>query len=110
MKNYVKPGEVMSLTAPYAVTSGAGLLVGSIFGVATMDAANGAAVEAQVVGVFDINKLGTDVVAQGAPLYWDDTNKRLTVTSTSNTLVGVAEAAAGNGVTEVRTRLNGSFS
>ena len=39
MKNSVQPGNTMTLTAPYAVTSGDGLLVGSIFGIASGDAA-----------------------------------------------------------------------
>ena len=30
--NYIQPVDVISLTAPYAVASGAGLLVGSLFG------------------------------------------------------------------------------
>ena len=37
MKNYVQPGNTITLTAPYAVTSGDGFLVGSIFGVAAGD-------------------------------------------------------------------------
>ena len=31
MKTYVQPGNTITLTAPYAVVSGDGLLVGSIF-------------------------------------------------------------------------------
>ena len=34
MKNYVQPGNTITLTAPYTVASGDGLLVGSIFGIA----------------------------------------------------------------------------
>jgi predicted RecA/RadA family phage recombinase len=34
MKNFVQPGNTITLTAPYAVASGDGLLVGYIFGVA----------------------------------------------------------------------------
>ena len=41
MKNYVQPGNTITLTAPYAVSSGDGLLVGAIFGVATGSAGNG---------------------------------------------------------------------
>ena len=41
MKNYVQPGNTITLTAPYAVASGDGLLVGSIFGVASGTAALG---------------------------------------------------------------------
>ena len=33
MKNYVQPGNTITLTAPYAVASGDGLLVGAIFGI-----------------------------------------------------------------------------
>ena len=36
MKNYIQPGKTISLAAPYAVTSGDGLLVGAIFGIAVM--------------------------------------------------------------------------
>jgi len=39
MKNFVQPGKTITLTAPYAVTSGDGLLVGSVFGVAAGTAA-----------------------------------------------------------------------
>ena len=45
MKNFVQPGNTITLTAPYAVTSGDGLLVGAIFGVAAGTAAIGEAVD-----------------------------------------------------------------
>ena len=41
MKNYFQPGHTITLTAPAAVTSGGGLLVGAIFGIAAHDAASG---------------------------------------------------------------------
>lgn len=34
MRNYIQPGNTITLMAPYDVTSGGGLLVGAIFGVA----------------------------------------------------------------------------
>ncbi len=111
MKNYVQPGATLTLTAPYAVTSGDGLLVGSIFGVAAADAANGATVEAALTGVFDLTKIGSQAWTVGAKIYWDDTNKRCTTVATDNTLIGVAvEAVAGGaGDTIGRMRLNGNF-
>ena len=45
MKNFVMEGRTITLPAPYAVTSGQGLQVGSIFGVASADAAISADVE-----------------------------------------------------------------
>ena len=111
MKNYVQPGATLTLTAPYAVTSGDGLLVGSIFGVAAGDAASGATVETALTGVFDLTKIGSQAWTVGAKIYWDDTNKRCTTVATDNTLIGVAvEAVAGGaGDTIGRVRLNGSF-
>lgn len=106
--NYIQPGDVISLTAPYAVASGAGLLVGSLFGVALSAAANGASVQAQRVGVRTLPKLQADDVTAGAKLYWDNTNKRLTLTSSGNTLVGAATAAAGTSATTVSALLDGA--
>ena len=53
MKNFVYSGNVITLTAPYAVASGDGLRVGAIFGVAAGDAESGAMVETALAGVFD---------------------------------------------------------
>lgn len=111
MKNYVQPGNTLTLTAPYAVTSGDGLLVGSIFGVAAGDAASGATFEAALTGVFDLTKIGSQAWTVGAKVYWDNTNKRCTTVATDNTLIGVAvEAVAGGaGDTIGRVRLNAAF-
>lgn len=110
-KNFIQPGDTITLTAPYAVASGDGLLVGSIFGIATGTAALGESVEAALVGVFDIAKVGSQAWTVGAKVYWDNTNKRTTTVATDNTLIGAAtEAAAGGaGDTVGRVRLNASF-
>ena len=111
MKNYIQPGHTITLTAPAAVTSGAGMLVGAIFGIAAHDAASGESVEALTVGVIDINKVGSQAWAVGDKVYWDNTNKRTTKTATDNTLIGVALVIVGGGADDTtgRVRLNGSF-
>lgn len=111
MKNYVQPGNTITLTAPYDVASGDGLLVGAIFGVATGAAVNGDPIEAALVGVFDLTKVGSQAWAVGDKIYWDDTAKQATKTVTSNTLIGVAIEAVGSGTGETlgRVRLNASF-
>lgn len=106
--NYIQPGDVLTLAAPYAVASGAGMLVGSIFAVALAAASNGANVQAQRGGVWTLPKLTSDDVTAGAKLYWDNTNKRLTLTSSGNTLVGAAIAAAGTSATTVSVMLDGA--
>ena len=64
MKNYVQPGNTITLAAPYAVTSGDGLLVGSIFGVAAGDAANAETVEVALTGVFDLKNVASQAWSQ----------------------------------------------
>ena len=111
MKTYVQPGNTITLTAPYAVASGDGLLVGSIFGVAAGTAALGEAVETVVEGVYDLKKVASQAWAAGDKIYWDNTAKNTTKTLTSNTLIGVATEAVAGGAGDVvgRVRLNGAF-
>jgi len=111
MKNFVQPGNTITLTAPYAVASGDGLLVGSIFGVAAGSAASGDPVEGALVGVFDLKKVASQAWSVGDKVYWDNTAREATKTTTSNTLIGVAiEAVAGGaGDTIGRVRLNAAF-
>ena len=111
MKNYVQPGNTITLTAPYAVTSGDGLLVGAIFGVAAGTAASGDPVETALEGVYDLKKVASQAWAVGDKIYWDNTAKNTTKTLTSNTLIGVATDVVAGGATDLigRVRLNGTF-
>jgi predicted RecA/RadA family phage recombinase len=104
MKNYVQKGEIITVTAPADCKSGDPVAVGSIFGVACYDAANGTDVELNTDGVFDLPKVTTDVIAAGDRVYYDSAAGKLTKTagSGSKPLVGYAVTAAGNGVTTVR--------
>lgn len=96
--NFVKEGDTLAVTAPYAVASGAGALVGSLFGVAVNSAENAAEVVLALEGVFTLAK-ASGAWTVGAKLYWDDTNKNVTTTASGNTLIGRAAAAAASGDT-----------
>lgn len=109
MKNFIQHGDALVVAAPYAVASGAGLLVGIIFGVASAAADNGAPVAIVTEGVFSLKTKSTDTPAQGAAAYWDNTNKELTTTATDNTKVGAFTEAKLNGATVGTVRLNGAF-
>lgn len=109
MKNFVQAGDVLTVTAPAAVLSGAGVLVGSLFGVACGDAASGAEVEIQTTGVFDMAKATGAAWTVGQRLYWDDSAKNLTGTAGANKLVAIAVAAAASGDTVGRARLTAAF-
>lgn len=106
MKNFVQNGDRIQFVAGAATASGAGVKIGVRVGVAVGDVANGATGVAAMEGVFTLPKLSTDVVAIGVLLYWDDTNKRLTVTASGNTQAGYAQSAAGGTVSTVDIMLN----
>ena len=96
MKNFQQEGDTVTVLAPYALASGAGALVGAIFGIAVNAAASGAEVQLKREGIFTHAKTSAEAWTVGAKVYWDNTNKVFTTTDTSNTLVGAAYAIAAN--------------
>lgn len=93
MKNFIQKGDTLSVTAPYAVSAGGGVQVGSIFGVAINDAANGADVVLALEGVYELAKTTAEAWTQGQYIYWNNTTKALTTTVGANLKVGYARQA-----------------
>ena len=107
MKNFLSKGESMTFTAGAALTSGQGLLLGGTFGVVAGAAASGELAVLNLVGVFSLPK-ATGAWTQGAKLYWDNGAGNVTTVPTSNTLIGIAWAAAASGDAVGNVRLNGA--
>lgn len=97
-KNFVQEGDVLTLTAPYNRDSGQAALIGAgLFGVALVDVASGASAAFAMEGVFTLAKVEAQAWATlGLPIYWDNSAKNLTTTSSGNTLVGYNTATAAN--------------
>ena len=108
MKNYIQPGGTLELTAPYAVNSGDGAKIGNIFGIAVDTYASGAAGVFQVEGVFDIAKTSGEAYTQGLRVFWNDSTKKVTSTSTGNLAIGMAIVAATTADLIARVTLEGS--
>lgn len=108
MKNFLQAGERLQYanSSGSTITSGSPVLVGKRIGIAVADIADGTTGILAMDGVFSITKLTADVVTQGALLYWDDTNKRLTITPSTHELAGYAHAAADGTKTTVECRIN----
>lgn len=104
--NFLQNGDVLDHTPSSAKTSGQVVVIGARIGVCLAAIAANATGPLAVKRVFTLPKLSTDVVAQGALLYWDNGNTRLTTTVGSNVLAGYATAAAGNGVATVAININ----
>lgn len=107
MKNFVKHAANITVSAPYAVTSGQGVKVGNFFGVATANAAIGQPVEISLTGAFDMAKTAGQTFTQGAKVYWDDAAKAMTASATGTFYIGAAMLAAAGADAAVRVRLNG---
>jgi predicted RecA/RadA family phage recombinase len=106
--NYVQEGKTLDLLAPYAVSSGDGLQVGSIFAVALGDAANGAAVRGMTEGVFDIAKTSAQAWTVGQKVYWDNSAKVCDTDGTLGILIGTCTEIAANPTSTGKVRLNGA--
>jgi predicted RecA/RadA family phage recombinase len=108
MRNFVQPGDSLVIAVPYAagVTAGQGVLVGALFGVAAVDGAQNAVIEAATQGVFDLTKEPSLAISAGARVFWDNTNRRVTTTATGNFSIGIATTAALAADATVRVWLN----
>lgn len=104
MKNYVAPGNTVAVTALANVLSGQGVLIGSLFGVASGDALSGAEVLIAVDGVFDLAKTAAQAWTAGQLIYWSGTAATNVVAT--NKLIGVAVRAELAAATVGRVRLN----
>lgn len=109
MKSFVRAGENITVTAAAAATSGDGVKIGSLFGIAAGDAETGDPLALVTAGIFDMPKVAADDITLGAAVYWRSSDRLVTTTASGNTKIGVAVTAAGNGAASARVRLNGSF-
>ena len=107
MKNFVQPGKNLDLIAPSGgVVSGVGYLIGvSILAFAVETKAATETFVGAVEGVIDAPKLTTDVIAAGAKLNWNDTNKEFQAATSDLDGCATAIEAAGNGVLVIKVKL-----
>ncbi len=114
MKNFVQPGENLTVVAPANTDSGDLVLIGAaLFGVAADDAKNGADLTISAGGVYNLPAVAANNWAAGAKLYreataGDDLGK-LTDAEAGNLLVGVAVQAKTANAVSAPVRLNPAF-
>jgi predicted RecA/RadA family phage recombinase len=108
--NSVKPGRVMTFTAPGGgVTSGVPVLIGTLVVVPKNTVAAGFAFEGVTEGVFVLAKLAGVAWTEGQLIYFDSaTGNCTTVQSATARRVGCAALAAAAGDTSGQVRLNGA--
>lgn len=111
-QNSIQDGDILTYTVPSATTiaSGAGVLIGGLFGVCLNGGTTGEKVDICLTGVFELPKntgaSPSTAITLGGPVYWDNTAKKVTGVATDNTLIGRGWAAAANGDTTALVRLS----
>jgi len=86
----VYDGFVLIMVALVAVAVGDVVVFADSIGIAQTSGEVGEKISVDTVGVYNIPVKTDDAVAVGDVLYWDNTNKYLTVTATDNTKAGTA--------------------
>ena len=100
MLNFVQKNDTpIQLTTSVAVKAGEALVVGGMVcvPVVTNDSTDAKTISAMIFGVFRFDKQAAasgQAISQGAIVYWDATNKRVTTTSSGNTKMGFAAKGA----------------
>lgn len=106
MKNFIQPGDAVTVPAPSGGTvSGRVCIIGSLIGVAAVTAVQGADVTLHTEGVFELAKAGSLAIAVGDKVYWVAASNHVNKTASGNTLVGIAVEAAATDATTVKVKL-----
>ena len=92
MNNYVQPGKTLDYTHTAVVASGVAVLIGTVLVIPGTNAGIGVPFPGTIDGVFNIVCATGTAWTMNTPVYWDDTNKRVTTTATGNTKIGMVAA------------------
>lgn len=112
MNTYLGEGKAVYLTAPFAISSGDFLKIGSMCGFAGADAASGAKFALHVEGEYQVTKAGSQAWTEGVKVYFDNDLKVFTTSNVSGGIAaGVAIEAVGSGAgaTTGKIRLSAAF-
>jgi predicted RecA/RadA family phage recombinase len=101
-KNFVQPGDIITLTAPTGgVVSGGVYRINQLVVVAMQTAAQTLPFEAARTGIFQVTKVGSQAWAIGQQVFWDNANNRFTTTSAAGlTACGFTASVTGAGAGE----------
>lgn len=108
-KNAVNDGLTIEFVAGTARSAGDPEVVGEIVGIHERTVAVGEVAVLTRRGRFTMVILGTDTPAQGAKLYYDNGNRRLTTTASTHKLAGWAALAKASGPTTIECILAGGM-
>lgn len=104
-KNRIQDGTTVRFTAAKALKSGDVVVIGDLIAITLSDVENKAEGIGATEGVFNVKAKQADDIAQGAVLYWSDTDGA-TTTAGSNKRLGIAWQPSGTQATTVDVKIN----
>lgn len=102
----LQAGEIITVTAPEAVSLGEIVVIGNLVGIALTAADNGAPVEIDTSGVWRVAKTAPLVINAGDNVYFVPASDAVNKTATDQIRVGVAVAGALSAATTVDVKIN----
>jgi len=105
MKNYIQPGESIEIVASEAFSSGEGVLMGKLFGVASKSVESGEKLNIGCTGVYALaKKTGSGKeFAVGDHVHFDSSEKKCD--TSGGEVIGICVEDAGTSATEVKVKL-----
>ena len=107
MRNMVREGDTVLVTAPADVATGVGVVVGLLFGVTTGAAVSGATVEIVIEGVVTLPKVTGTAINEGVRVFWDNSASLVTTVTTSSNCIGwaIGPGNYASGATTINVKL-----
>ena len=105
MKNFIQPGENLTIPAPYDVGPGDVVAVGGSVGISVGTALSGEPADVCTIGVYSLAKVSALTINVGDLLYFDSATKLVNKTASGNTKLGHAVTAAANPSATVAVKL-----
>ena len=102
MRNFVQPGDTITVPAPGILTSGQGVQIGALFGIASTDAEAGDDVALGVAGVYELPKTAVALAIGDEVEFVAGTGNVRALDTGSRVGVVVATATASAGIVAVR--------
>jgi predicted RecA/RadA family phage recombinase len=102
--HFIHDGKAIDFLSDTPIPAGSVIVHGSFVGVTKLDLHSGQLGAVHVVGVYDIVKSNA-AIPLGSKVYWDVTAQQAVLTSSGNSLLGVAVADAAADDARVRVRL-----
>ena len=105
MTNYRQEGEVLQYIPQTGdnIKSGDLVAVENVVGVAVTDGTVGSPLALSVKGVYEVPvPAAVAAIPQGKPVYYNKTNKQITLTATNNILAGYAWEDSADGIVPLK--------